>query len=86
MTMFATLRRTQAPRYLKGDSTPLFIGTAGRDVIVDNAAQAHIAAHVRDGSTKTYTDAMHEIMMEKDGVRQAFLDDVDAFFAKKTGV
>ena len=26
---------------------------------------------------------MHEIMMEKDGVRQAFLDDVDAFFAKK---
>ena len=86
MTMFATLRRTQAPRYLKGVSTPLFIGTAGRDVIVDNVAQAHIIAHVRDGRVKTYAEAMHEIMMEKDGVRQTFLNDVDAFFAEKTGV
>ena len=86
MTMFATLRRTQAPRYLKGVSTPLFIGTAGRDVIVDNVAQAHIIAHVRDGRVKTYAQAMHEIMMEKDGVRQTFLDDVDGFFAEKTGV
>lgn len=85
MTMFATLRRTQAPRYLKGVSTPLFIGTAGRDVIVDNAAQAHIIAHVQDGRAKTYADAMHEIMMEKDSVRQTFLDDVDAFFAERTG-
>ena len=42
--------------------------------------------HVRDGRVKTYAEAMHEIMMEKDGVRQTFLDDVDAFFAEKTGV
>ena len=55
-------------------------------MIVDNVAQAHIIAHVRDGRVKTYAEAMHEIMMEKDGVRQTFLDDVDAFFAEKTGV
>ena len=84
MTMFATLQRTQAPRYLKGVSTPLFIGTAGRDVIVDNAAQAHVTAHVQDGRAKTYTGAMHEIMMENDSVRQTFLDDVDAFFTERT--
>ena len=58
---------------------------SGRDVIVDNVAQA-IIAHVRDGRVKTYAGHVHEIVMEKDGVRQTFLDDADAFFAEKTGV
>ncbi len=86
MTTFATIQRTQAPRYLNGVSTPLFIGTAERDIVVDNDAQTHIIRHVRDGRAKVYADAMHEIMMEKDAIRQAFMADVDAFFAEKAGI
>lgn len=86
MTTFATIRRTKSPRYLKRVRTPMFIGSAEKEMLVDNAMHEHVATHVADGRCKVYQNAMHELMMEVDPVRRTFLDDVDAFFVEKAGI
>jgi alpha-beta hydrolase superfamily lysophospholipase len=49
-------------------------------MLVDNRAHAHVLAHVQNGSGKLYANGMHELMMEKDELRQTFINDVVAFF------
>ena len=64
----------------------MFIGSAEKEMLVDNAMHEHLATHVADGRCKVYQNAMHELMMEVDPVRRTFLDDVDAFFVEKAGI
>lgn len=71
---------SQRPAFLKRISTPLFIGTAEEEMLVDNRAHAHVIAHVQNGSGKSYAQGKHELLMEKDPVRDAFIEDVAAFF------
>ena len=81
---FATADKAMAdsrrPAFLKAIETPLFIASAEQEMLVDNEAHAHVIAHVQNGSGKTYADGMHELMMEKDALRQTFIKDVVAFF------
>ena len=81
---FATAEKAMAdsrrPAFLQSIKTPLFIGTAGQEKLVDNKAHAHVLTHVQNGSGKFYADGMHELMMEKDAVRDEFIADVAAFF------
>jgi lysophospholipase len=71
---------TSCPAFLKSVTTPLFIASAEDELLVDNKAHAHVIAHVQNGSGKFYAAAKHELMMEKDAVREAFIADVAAFF------
>jgi lysophospholipase len=71
---------TRRTAFLASIATPLFIATAGQEKLVDNRAHAHVLAHVQNGTGKTYADGMHELMMEKDAVRERFINDVVAFF------
>ena len=71
---------TSRPAFLKRIETPLFIASAGEELLVDNKAHAHVIAHVQNGSGKFYPKGKHELMMEKDVVREAFIADVVAFF------
>lgn len=66
--------------FLNSIETPLFIASAGQEMLVDNRAHAHVLAHVQNGSGKLYANGMHELMMEKDELRQTFINDVVAFF------
>ena len=66
--------------FLISIETPLFIASAGQEMLVDNRAHAHVLAHVQNGSGKLYANGMHELMMEKDELRQTFINDVVAFF------
>ena len=74
------MRASVRPAYLKNFTTPLFIGTAEDEKLVDNASHAHVVAHVQNGQGKTYPHAMHELLMEKDATRQSFLADILAFY------
>ena len=73
------------PAFLQSVRVPLFIGSAADDALVDNAAHEAALAHVPGAQGKLYAHAMHELMMEKDATRQAFLADVDGFFAAAAG-
>jgi len=71
---------TRRPAFLQTISTPLFIASAGQEMLVDNKVHTHVLAHVQKGSGKLYESGMHELMMEKDAVREEFIADVVAFF------
>ena len=49
-------------------------------MLVDNKTHTHVLAHVQNGSGKLYKAGKHELMMEKDAVREEFIADVAAFF------
>lgn len=81
LTANKAMAASRRPAFLRSIETPLFIGTAGQEKLVDNKAHAHAVAHVQNGSTKRYDNGMHELLMEKDAVREAFIADIDAFFS-----
>ena len=71
---------TRRPAFLQTIATPLFIGSAEEEMLVDNKAHIHVLDHVQNGSGKLYKAGKHELMMEKDAVREEFIADVAAFF------
>lgn len=71
---------SQRKSFLASIKTPLFIGTAEQELLVDNAMHKRAIANVQNGSGKFYAHAKHELLMEKDAVRDAFIEDVVAFF------
>ncbi|MGC6535234.1 MAG: alpha/beta fold hydrolase [Parvibaculales bacterium] len=79
---FMSMKQAAQPAYLRAIETPLYIGTAEEELLVDNAAHAHALAHLPNGDGKLYRQAKHELLMEKDATRQAFLADVEAFYQK----
>jgi lysophospholipase len=60
-------------------SVPLLFALAGDDVVVSRRAIARMASIVPGAVLKTYAGARHELLMERDEVRDAFLADIDAF-------
>ena len=74
------MRASARPAYLRQLTTPLFIGSAARELLVSNQAHCHVLEHVPNGQGKMYENAMHEILMEKDSIRQKFIADMLAFF------
>jgi lysophospholipase len=62
------------PNYLKAILQPILIGVAGNDRIVSNAEIRTAVKHLPKGELLEIPGAQHEILMEKDIFRQAFLD------------
>ena len=81
-TAFAKMAASQKPAFLRSIATPVFIGTAEHERLVDNRAHERALSHLPHGTGRFYRDAMHEIMMEQDAIRAAFLDEVLAFFER----
>lgn len=77
--------KTLKPAFLRQVTTPLFIASAADEMLVDNAAHEKVLRHLPHGQGKTYPHARHELMMEKDATRQAFLADVEAFYKSVIG-
>ncbi len=83
-TTFKTMKKTLKPAFLRAISVPLFIGTSEDELLVDNRAHQQVLAHVQNGRGKFYPKARHELLMEKDATRQAFIADVEAFYLSVT--
>lgn len=77
---FKTLRDAARPAFLNAVETPLYIGTAEEELLIDNRAHRHVLAHVPHGSGDVYPNAKHELLMEKDATRKAFLARVEALY------
>jgi lysophospholipase len=74
--------RLDDPAYLARITAPVLICQAGREVLVSNPAQRRLAARLPDATLKVYREAFHEILMERDTIRDAFWADFDTFLAE----
>ncbi len=78
----ATIRSCEAlfrPGVAARIDVPVMLGLAAADVVVSRSAIARMADLIPAAVLKTYADAKHEIMMERDDIRGAFLADFDIF-------
>lgn len=66
---------------LKGIETPVLLTLAGQDVLVDNNAIRRAAKLLPHATLVELPAAHHEIMMEKDAVRDQFLQAFEALLA-----
>ncbi|HYC05316.1 MAG TPA: alpha/beta hydrolase [Azospirillaceae bacterium] len=64
---------------------PVLILSAGGDRVVRSALHARLARRLPDAVHKTYPPAEHELMMERDEIRDRVWADVDAFLAERVG-
>ncbi len=67
------------PAFAAQIKTPCLFALAGDEKIVSNAATEKLAARLTQAKILSYDAAKHEILMEKDAVRGAFLDAFSEF-------
>lgn len=80
--LYETLRSCailQKKSYLQKIITPILVATAGKDYIVSSQATQKLAATLPHGEWLDITDAQHEILMERDEIRNVFLKNFDEF-------
>ncbi len=70
------------PERLRGVTAPVEIVSAGEDALVDNAAQAAAARNLPQGRLVSVPGAFHEILMERDDMRNIFTKVFDALAGK----
>ncbi len=84
----ATIRASEAllsPGVAARIAVPLLFGLAGDDIVVSRSAIGRMANLVPGAELKTYAGARHELLMERDEIRDAFLADIDRFL-KSQGI
>jgi lysophospholipase len=64
----------QKKKVLNNVSVPCLITTAGKEELVDNTASIYIAHALKHAELVEYPDAAHEILMEKDEIRNDFIE------------
>ncbi len=69
----------QKKSYLRKIELPVLIATAGKDFIVSSKATKKLASRLPQGELLELNDAQHEIFMERDEIRNAFLSKFDEF-------
>ncbi|RBP17158.1 lysophospholipase [Roseiarcus fermentans] len=78
---FRAMRRFDDPRVAWGDGTPALIVASGADRVTDRAAAERFAARLAPGSLVVIEGAEHEILIERDALRDQFWAAFDAFVA-----
>jgi lysophospholipase len=76
---FAVMDRLSDPRFGADWRIPTLIFLAGEDKVVSSAAAKHFAAKLFATKAMTLAGARHEIMQERDAIRDAFWAAFDAF-------
>lgn len=74
--------RLQHDIFRKPVQIPCLIGIAGEDRLVDNRAIRKLAAAIPLSTLLELDDARHEIMMERDPIRDAFFNAFDTLLAQ----
>lgn len=79
---YRSMGRVMAPGYAEAIAAPVLIVGAGKDRIVDTAAEREFARRLPNGTYLEFADAEHEIMMENDSIRARFWAAFDGFMGK----
>lgn len=73
------IREMEHPEFGLAARCPMLIVAAGNDTIVSTAACEVMGLRLRGASSITIPGARHELLMERDGIRQQFWAAFDAF-------
>jgi lysophospholipase len=76
---YASMATVMRPAYAAAISTPVLMIGAGKDRIVDVAAEREFVRWLPHGQYIEFADAEHEIMMESDPIRARFWSAFDSF-------
>jgi lysophospholipase len=76
---FRLMKRFADPDYPRNTNTPLLVIAAGDDEVTDTRAAERFAARLRAGRLIVIDGAKHEIMMERDALRDRFWAAFDQF-------
>ena len=77
------IARIGKPRFLAAIHTPILIGSAGREHVVAPVAHHRAARHLPDCTLFELPESKHEPFLERDPIRDAWLDRVDRFIAER---
>lgn len=76
---FDSIARLRAPGAVEAITVPTLVVGAGSDTVVCNRAQRRLVARLPRGRYVEIRDAFHEVLMERDAIRQRFWSAFDAF-------
>ncbi|MGE3334360.1 MAG: alpha/beta fold hydrolase [Rhodospirillaceae bacterium] len=79
---FALTTRISDAELLSRIHTPILIGSAGQDLLVDPAAHLRAATLLPDAQLVTFEGAKHELFQETDDVRDRWFTAIDSFVAE----
>jgi lysophospholipase len=80
-----SIRLVRQPEYLRTVTTPILAIRSSREVVVSNADIAQVVGHLPNAQMITIDGALHEVMMERDSLRDQFWRAFDGFVAKQLG-
>jgi lysophospholipase len=70
-------------RFLAGITTPILLGSAGREQVVAPAAHYRAARLLPDCTLVELPESKHEPFLERDPIRNFWLDQIDRFFSNR---
>jgi lysophospholipase len=76
---FRAMRRFEQPNFPRATLTPILIIASGADQVTDTAAAERFASRLRAGRIVVIDGAQHEILIERDTLRDQFWAAFDAF-------
>lgn len=76
-----SIRMVNRRAYLSKVSIPVLLLSAGEETIVSNAVQREIAEMLPDCRLVSFPGGRHELLLERDEVREAVWAEIDAFLA-----
>lgn len=68
--------------FLRAVKTPMLVGAAGQDNLVDNSAITRVAEHTAHTEVVALPSAQHSLWFENDGNYQSWTNRIDAFLDK----
>ena len=71
--------RPRCPDYPRAIPTPILVIASGADRVVDTRSVERFATRLRAGSLIVIDGARHEVMFERDELRELFFKAFDAF-------
>jgi len=80
---FALSSRLLAPGFLAAISTPILIGSAGKEFLVRPESHQVAAARLPHCKLVEFPTAKHELFHETDHIRNRWLGEIDAFIAAR---
>jgi len=80
---FALSARLNSRDFLKGVTTAILLGSAGRERLVCTRAQRRAAALLPHCRLVEFPDAKHELLLETETIRARWFAEIDAFLATK---
>lgn len=82
---FRLVARITQPEFLAGISIPILLASAGIEAFVEPEAHRRVARLLPDCTLVEFPDSKHEPFLERDAIRDRWLDAIDCFVAERVG-